>query len=67
MSLRKTRLLKELAQLENDFKHKGIKFITQENLEVLEFEIIAPEGTPFSKQILQLELKLTGRYIFRHT
>ena len=62
MSLRKTRLLKELAQLENNFSHEGIKFISQENFETLKFEIIGPEGTPFSTEILQLELKLTGRY-----
>lgn len=62
MSLRKTRLLKELALLEN-FSHEGIKFIAQENLETLEFELIGPEGTPFANETLQLEMKLTNRYI----
>lgn len=63
MSLRKTRLLKELALLES-FNHEGIKFISQDNgnLETLEFEIIGPEGTPFSNEKLQLEIKLTNKY-----
>ena len=64
MSLRKTRLLKELAHLGNDFNHEGIKFEfdgNSESIEILKFEFIAPEGTPFAKETLQLEMKLTSR------
>lgn len=66
MSLRQTRLVKELSLLENGFNHDGIKFLSQENLETLQFEINGPEGTPFSKEILQLEMKLTNRHTIPH-
>lgn len=65
MSLRKTRLLKELQQLQSSFNHEGIKFLVSEeylsSIETLKFEMKGPEGTPFFEEILQLEMTLTNR------
>lgn len=65
MSLRKTRLLKELTQLQNSFNHEGIKCLIPEgyfsSVETIKFEMKGPEGTPFFEELLQLEMTLTSR------
>lgn len=67
MSLRRTRLLKELRQLKS-FNNENIKLsrsIEEDftfDFENILFEVIGPEGTPFAKEVLQLEMKLTERY-----
>ena len=73
MTLRRTRLLKELKQLQS-FNHDGIKLKDYcddsmggskserlGDIDSLEFEMVGPEDTPFAKAVLHVEIKLTKR------
>ena len=65
MALRRTRLLKEISQLKQQWNDLSATLIDDFDgnsaIETLSFEISGPEGTPLAQHSLQLEMKITGR------
>lgn len=72
MSVRRTRLLKEISllkQLQEQKQNESTailidNFDENSTIETLTFELCGPEGTPFAKEKLKLEMKITDRYRF---
>lgn len=62
MNLNRTRILKELAILQ-ETALEGIKIIiTDSALDIVEAEIMGPQGSRFENYINKLELKLSDAY-----
>lgn len=62
MSLRRTRLLKEISLLKQGGLSGALLIENfDDSIETLSFELCGPEGTPFAKKTLKLEMKLTKR------
>ena len=60
MSLRQTRIRKELAIL-LETKFEGIKVILNESqIDIVQAEMYGPEGSRFQNELCNLELKLPG-------
>lgn len=66
MSVRRTRLLKEISDLKQERNQTCFKFLNDfdENgsIEMLFFELFGPEGSRFASESLKLEMKITTRY-----
>ena len=65
MSVRRTRLLKEISLLKRQERDPCVvlidNFDEDASIETLSFEVSGPEGTPFAKETLKLEMKITER------